>query len=183
MKYARIDNGAVVEIVDLDGDPADFFHPTLQFMPAPEGCAAGWKVEGGVLVPPAADLDRLRADKRSAIDAVYAAAVARGLPFGEDDAIQIDPESRQNLAARATRAGFVLSNTPGFTWPEGGMPYRTKSNRWPTFSPAEMVGLSLQVDDLFTAIRVRYAALKGALLAAVTAPEIAAIDETADWPK
>lgn len=182
MNYARIENGQAVEIVDIDGDPADFFHPSLQFLPAPEGCAADWRVEGGILVPPPVDLDRLRAAKRSAIEGAYAAAISRGLPFGQGDTIQIDAESRQNIAARATRAGFVLSATPGFTWPEGGMPYRTKNNVWPTFAPAEMVALSLQVDDLFTAIRVRYAGLKGALLAAGTAPAIAAIDAAAGWP-
>ena len=185
MKYARIENGEVAEIVDVEAgrQPSDFFHASLVFVEAPPGCAAGWRVQGGNLVAPPVDLARLARDKRAAIEAAYLAALARGCPFGEGDAIQIDAESRGNLAARATRAGFVLQGTAGFTWPEGGMPFRTKANLWPVFAPAAMVALSLQVDDLFTAIRVRYAALKDQLAAAATEAAFAALDDPeTGWP-
>ncbi|MBX9942939.1 MAG: hypothetical protein K2Y40_02560 [Reyranella sp.] len=182
MKYARIEQGKVIELVEIEGDPAEQFHESLTFVAAPQGCAVGWLMQGGVPVAPPIDVEPLRAAKRAAIDRAYHAAIERGLPFGDGDAIQIDAESRQNLAARATRAGFVIQNTAGFTWPPGGMAYRTRNNLWPVFTPAEMVALSQQVDDLFTAIRIRYAALKGDCKNAGSAEVIAGINETTGWP-
>ena len=52
MLYARIDGAHVAEIVDVDGDPAEHFHESLIFMPAPEGCQPGWTLAGGVLEAP-----------------------------------------------------------------------------------------------------------------------------------
>lgn len=185
MKYARIEDGVVVELVELDVAPAERYHESLAatFRPAAVGCQEGWRVQGDEVVAPPVDIAGLRATKRAAIEAAYLAAVARGCPFGEGDAVQIDAESRGNLGARATRAGFVLQGTEGFTWPVGGMPYRTKANVWVTFAPAEMVALAQQADDLFTAIRIRYAVLKE-LLAAAGDDEaaIAAINPAAGWP-
>lgn len=182
MRYARIENDIVVELVEIDGDPAEVFHPSLRFVPASDECAVGWRLVNDVLTPPPPDLDHLRAIKREAIDAAYRASVERGLPWGQGDAIQIDDEYRQNIGALASQAGFVTARVDGFTWPEGGMPYRTKGNVWLRWTTADYIAMSLKVGALFLAIRQRYAALKDALAAAASADAIGAVDPRTGWP-
>lgn len=54
MLYGRIQDGVVVEVVDLPVgvDPADRYHPSLDFRPLPEGGGAGWVVDGAAIVAP-----------------------------------------------------------------------------------------------------------------------------------
>ena len=101
--------------------------------------------------------------------------------------IQIDAESRTNIASLATTAGLFLLGAPGIDWPSDGQPYRTMANEWLMLTPAEIDhGLIADLDMLtaadFTAIRVRYAGLKDALAAAADAAAIAAIDPNTGWP-
>ena len=65
MLYARIQDSRVAELVDVDGDPAEHFHESLIFMPAPEGCQPGWILADGVLAAPPIDLEALRATQAS----------------------------------------------------------------------------------------------------------------------
>lgn len=51
-KYARIENGRVVETLETDGDITQMFHRDLDWRPAPAGCAEGWLVFNGAIVPP-----------------------------------------------------------------------------------------------------------------------------------
>lgn len=56
MKFARIENGVAVEIVDLADEAtlAERYHPDLAatFRSAPDYVAHGWVVEGDSLAPP-----------------------------------------------------------------------------------------------------------------------------------
>lgn len=130
----------------------------------------------------AAELQMLEAAaaRRLAVDAAYMARVAAGVVH-EGHAYQIDPESRGNIASRATRAGLFLGGIEGVTWPEDGMPFRTKANVWLTFTPQAFLTLAQAVDDAFTAMRVRYAALKTDVAAATTVEQLAAIEVDAGW--
>jgi hypothetical protein len=181
MQYARIEDGRVAELVELEGDPAEHFHPSLVFVPAPAGCAVGWRLAADVLSAPPPDLAALRAAKLAAIDAAYGARVAAGLTYG-GHAWQIDDESRGNIAGLAARAGFKLLGVAGVTWPDAGQPYRALDNAWVDFAPADFLTFAQAVADLYTAIRVRYAGLKDALVAAADQAAIAAVDETVGWP-
>jgi hypothetical protein len=182
MRFARIQDGVVAELVDIeDGGPEGRFHPSIEFKVAPPGCEVGWRLADDVLAAPAPDLDALRAAKRAAIDAAYEARVAAGLDHA-GHAWQIDEQSRANIAGLAARAGFKLLGLPGITWPDDGQPYRAIDNTWAAFSPADFLALAQAVADLYTAIRVRYAALKDTAAAAADAPAIAAIDPATGWP-
>lgn len=50
MKWARIENGAVAEITDID--PAGRFHPTLVWVRCPAEIVAGWSYDGKAFVAP-----------------------------------------------------------------------------------------------------------------------------------
>jgi hypothetical protein len=181
MLYARIEGARVAELVDVDGDPAEHFHASLIFMPAPEGCLPGWILADGALAAPPVDLEALRTAKAAAIDAAYHARVAAGLAYASK-VIQIDDESRSNISAIALRAALKAIGTPGITWPDEGYPWRTLENDWLPLSAAEFLDMAQQAADLYTAIRVRYAGLKDALAAAAEAAAIAAVAANIGWP-
>lgn len=56
--FARIENGVVCEVFDLDAHFPEragiegLFHPSIEWRPAPVGCAEGWVVLNGEIVPP-----------------------------------------------------------------------------------------------------------------------------------
>jgi len=180
MRYARLQDDKVVELMELDRDPVGLYHPSLAFRAAPEGCAEGWILSGDALIAPPVDLEALRATKRVAIDAAFMARVAAGASH-DGHVYQIDSESRGNIASRATRAGLFLSGVGGVTWPEDGMPFRTKANIWLTFTPEAFLSLAQKVDDDFTLMRIRYAELKDACATADVAG-LTTLDPSADWP-
>lgn len=48
--WARIENGTVAEITDLD--PAGRFHPSLQWLACPADATVGWVMADGTLIAP-----------------------------------------------------------------------------------------------------------------------------------
>ena len=54
--YARITNGKIVEIITIDGSPADFFHPeivsTIHEIPTGSPAVVGYTFDGSVFLPP-----------------------------------------------------------------------------------------------------------------------------------
>ena len=181
MLYARIERAGVAELVDVDGDPADHFHESLTFMPAPIGCQPGWILIDGVLAAPPIDLEALRSVKAATIAVAYRTRVDGGLSYG-GKVIQIDDVSRANISAIALRAALKSIGTPGITWPEEGYPWRTLQNEWLLLTAAQFLDMAQQAADLYTAIRVRYGGLKDALAAAADAATIAAVDPNTGWP-
>jgi hypothetical protein len=181
MQYARIEDGRVAELVELAGDPAEHFHPSLVFVPAPEGCAVGWQLANDVLAAPPVDLAALRADRHMAVDLAFRSRVDAGLAFA-GKVYQIDDESRSNIQGIALRAGLKALAVPGITWPEDGYPWRTLDNTWTPLSVADFLAMAQAAADLYTTIRVRYADLKDAVAAATDQATIAAIDPSAGWP-
>lgn len=82
MKYARIANDIVAEVVELPDDMVvdDLFHPDIAktMFEAPADVDQGWSYIDGEFAPPAIegfDLDKLKSDLAAAVDA--AAEVAR----------------------------------------------------------------------------------------------------------
>lgn len=51
MKYARIENGLVAEIIHTD--PAGLFHPSRVWVECPDNVAEGWSYDGEGFAPPA----------------------------------------------------------------------------------------------------------------------------------
>lgn len=185
MKYARLEESKVVEVVELDVAPAERYHPTLAetFRPAPFGCAEGWLLQGDELVAPSVDIAAVRATMRAAIETAYLASVARGAAYGEGDAIQVDDPYRINISGLASNAGFLLAGVPGFTWPEGGQFLRTLGNVNLYLTPQELLPIAMAVKECWSDIRERYAALKDELEAAGDDLEaIAAVSPATGWP-
>ena len=52
MKYARIENDLVAELLETDGDIAEMFHPSLIWVPAAVGVAIGYSYREGAFTPP-----------------------------------------------------------------------------------------------------------------------------------
>ena len=120
--------------------------------------------------------------KRNAIDAAYVAAVARGWPYGQGDAIQIGEAHRINISGLGANAGFFLASVPGFTWPAGGQFLRTSKDVNLYLTPQQFVVIAMGVRECWSNIRERYAALKDACAAAQNLADLAAIDPVAGWP-
>ena len=51
-KYARIENGEVLEIIFTDGDIKKMFHPSILIVEAPEEVVFGWLYQDGKFSPP-----------------------------------------------------------------------------------------------------------------------------------
>lgn len=179
MLYARIKDDKVAELAEIDGLIEGRFHPSLVFMPAPPGCAEGWLLAGGVLLPPPPDLDALRAAKRRAIEIAWVAAVDAGMPWA-GKVLQIDDASRQNIGNMALLAGLVVQGVEGMEWP-ADMAWRMADNSWLPLSAGEMLTMASAVVDRYRALRLNVAALKDALAAAVTVEAIAAVDPSTGW--
>jgi hypothetical protein len=178
--YARIAAGVVAELADIPGDPADFFHPDLVWVPAPAGCDVGWVQNGGQLQAPPADMAVLKLDKVQAIEAAAMARVDAGATWS-GHIVQIDEASRQNISAVAVRAGFVALHVPGMTW-AADFAWRMSDNSWVPITAAQFLDLGQAAADLYTAIVVRRANLKDSVTAAADVAALNAIDPSAGWP-
>lgn len=52
MRYGRLLNDVVVEVIDTDADIATMFHPALQWVPIGDEVQVGWVLVDGVLSAP-----------------------------------------------------------------------------------------------------------------------------------
>lgn len=71
-KYARIENGLVVELLETDGNIAELFHPDIVWedVTGISGIAEGWrKTDAGFVRPPAVPLIEIKARMWDAIKA------------------------------------------------------------------------------------------------------------------
>ncbi|MBB3947202.1 hypothetical protein GGQ73_003168 [Rhizobium skierniewicense] len=85
MLYARIQDGAVVEVIELPDNVtlADAFHPDIAvlFLQCPDDVSVDWLFKDGEWFPPhedAIDLDQLKADRVAALTRDCAAAIVGG---------------------------------------------------------------------------------------------------------
>lgn len=93
MRYARIANGLVAELVELPDElePADAFHPDLTFVPCGADPQPGWSYDGAAFAPPssvapAADLKAYAAARRWAKES--GGIVLNGAEIATDDTAQ-----------------------------------------------------------------------------------------------
>lgn len=105
--WARIENGTVAEITDID--PANRFHPSIPWVACPLETGIGWSYDGETFAPPPPEpLEDLAARQRAAIATALADALAAGLPYtmpdGSEDTVQMLAEDRQNLLGLAIEA-------------------------------------------------------------------------------
>lgn len=125
-------------------------------------------------------IGKAKREKAGAIAAAYAVAIARGCKH-RGKVIQLDPESRGNIGALAAVA--ALAEQGKAEWPAmlESKGWRALDNTHLPVTAAEMLTLSLAAMAQFVAIRFHASALKDALAAARTAPDVEAIDASIGW--
>lgn len=185
-KYARVDNGTVVEIIFTDEAIADLYHPDIAatFLAATQSVEIGWKLSGTEFkAPPPIGLDVLKTGKVAMVNNLLLTRLAAGysLPGGLHITISDDVERR--MTSMGTTAGFAVLGITA--WPED---YRrgwiTEENiRYPLPEPADGVALATAV-GAYTAALIQHARdLKDAALTAQDSVALDAIDIEASWPQ
>lgn len=119
------------------------------------------------------DIARAKADRLGEIEAAYQAQLDAGVVYG-GHAYQIDDASQQKINAVATRAGFVVSGMAGATWPDGFI-FIAADNTLVPFTAAQFIPMALAAADRVTSLIMTRLALKGAVAAAVTMDDLAAV--------
>ncbi len=139
--WARIENGTVAEITDLD--PAGRFHPTIQWIACGSDTRSGWQYDGEQCKPPPPEpLAGLAARKRREIDAARNEAFAAGLPYeiaGEPDVVQTRPQDQINLLGLSAKAQRLIAAGDS----EAALTFRGLSNVNHELSAEEMDSLTL----------------------------------------
>ncbi len=167
--------------MDLIRGAIETLRPGVDFADT-NGTLVGIRWDTPDVTPPSqaeVDAEVARIPKLAAIDTAFAAAIDAGLAFG-GKVIQIDDSGRANIAAAATRAGFVLLAVPGMTWPAGFV-WRCADNSALSLDAASMLAMGQAAGDRFTFLVLHRGALRDALAAAATAEQVDAIAVTADW--
>lgn len=185
-KYARVDNGTVVEIVFADEPIADLYHPDIAatFIEARDPVDIGWKYSGTEFTePPPIGLGVLKAGKVAQVNNLLLARLATGYVLPGGFHIAISDEVERRLTSMGTTAGFAVLGIT--SWPED---YRrgwiTEENiRYALPEPADGLALATAV-GAYTAALIQHARdLKDAALTAQDAAALDAIDIEAGWPQ
>lgn len=129
---------------------------------------AGWPVA----VDPPQTLATLRAARKAAAQAAFAARIALGMPWG-DATVQIDDASQGRISVAVMMAQYGLPD--GFTW-------RMADNSAVPLDAAELVTMARAAGAYVTALRMRYWQIVDAIAAAADAGAVAAVDVDAGWP-
>lgn len=179
-KYARILNGRVAEILQLDADPAALFHADLvaTMRPATPDVEEGWSWDGTKFSPaPAPALEDLRAAKIATIIAATDADLARGAPVEGGLRVALDDGSRADLTALASTATAVVISNGAIAWPDSyARGWITMENvRVPLATASEALAFAAAVGGYYSAIVQHRRDLKDAALAATSAEELDAI--------
>ncbi|AXY41080.1 DUF4376 domain-containing protein [Halomonas sp. JS92-SW72] len=108
--WARINNGTVAEITDID--PVGRFHASIQWVACSTDTRPGWHYDGEQCLPPPPEPpEDLAARKRAEIDQARDAAFAAGLPYeivGEPDVVQTRPQDQINLLGLSAKAQRLI---------------------------------------------------------------------------
>lgn len=183
-RYARVADGAVVEIIDTDLLIEDLFHADIAatFHPATGSVEIGYRYANGVFTAPVVSIDDLRAAKLAAISTRATELLDAGAPVDGGLHIALDDASRADLTAMAATATIAAAGT--VPWPASYSRgwIALENQRIPLPEPTDGLMLAAAVGGYYAAIVQHRRDLKDAALAAETAADIAAIDLAAGWP-
>ncbi|MBR9880786.1 MAG: DUF4376 domain-containing protein [Gammaproteobacteria bacterium] len=176
--WARIDNGAVAELTDID--PAGRFHLSLQWEMADATVQIGDLYDGQAYSRPVEPIEELATRQRAKIDAALAAALAAGMPYtmpdGTDDVVQTRPEDEPNLLGLAIEARDLRD--AGVT--DAGQVLRAQSNKLYAMTPPQMIAVT-DAAKAFKKQQLAHSwARKDEIKAALEASDRAAL-EAIDW--
>lgn len=179
MRYARVANGIVVEVMDVpdDGPPiGDLYHPDFAAncrVVSNGSVAEGWGWDGETFTAPAGrSLATVQAARKAAAQAAFAARIALGMPWG-DAAVQIDDASQGRISAAVLMAQYGLPD--GFTW-------RMADNSAVPMDAVALVAMARAAGAYVTALRMRYWQIVDAIAAAADAEAVAAVEVDTGWP-
>jgi hypothetical protein len=115
----------------------------------------------------------------AAIDGAATAATVAGFSWN-GATYQIDPLSRQNIAAWGSIALGVAANVPGLTWPPGFVWVAADNTSIP-YTAADFLVFAQAAANRVTALVLNARGLKDAVTAATTAQALAAVDPSKGW--
>ncbi|MGJ7459471.1 DUF4376 domain-containing protein [Halomonas sp. RA08-2] len=163
--WARIENGTVTEITDID--PTGRFHPSIQWVACSTDTRPGWHYDGEQCLPPPPELlEDLAVRKRAEIDQVRDTAFAAGLPYeiaGEPDVVQTRPQDQINLLGLSAKAQRLIAAGDS----EATLTFRGLSNVNRELTAEEMDALALAALAHIESIYQRSWMLKDAITTAV----------------
>ncbi|ABS15012.1 hypothetical protein I6H96_06590 [Brucella anthropi] len=108
MRFARIDNSTVVEIIDLgDRTPSDCFHADFadQFVAVGADVEVGWHIEGGEFSPPVmpqTNLVQLKSWLKNEVDAAAETERLKYITPGDGQAMTYQQKVTEAQALKAT---------------------------------------------------------------------------------
>lgn len=140
--WARIENGAVAELTDID--PAGRFHPSLQWEMADATVQVGDLYDGQTYSRTVEPLEDFATRQRREIETALSAELAAGLPYtmpdGTADVVQMQAEDRQNLMGLAIEArDLVAAGETGAV-----QAFRAMSNTIYPMTPSEVIAMTDQ---------------------------------------
>jgi len=139
--WARIENGTVAEITDID--PEGRFHPSIPWEACPAETEIGWSYDGQAFSPPPPEpLEDLADEKRREMDSARDQAFAAGLEYdiaGEPDVVQTRPQDQINLLGLSSQAQRLIAAGDTTTL----MPFRGLSNETHMLTAEQMDTLAL----------------------------------------
>ncbi|MGH6879269.1 hypothetical protein [Hypericibacter sp.] len=143
---------------------------------APERAGDRWDGAGW-----APDLAQLKAVKRAAAVALFAAKQEAGAPYG-GKVVQLREEDLTRINGAALKATLALNPASGVAWAPDFAWRMADNSMLPLATPVAMIGLAAAAAAAYEDLRKRLWAIKDAIEAADTAEKVAAIDETKGWP-
>ncbi|QTP60932.1 DUF4376 domain-containing protein [Billgrantia antri] len=135
--WARIHNGAVAELTDID--PKGRFHPSIKWESADASVSIGYFFDGNVYNKPEVPLADLVVEKLTELEQALSSALDIGMPYimtdGTEEVVQTRPEDEPNLLGLAIEARDLRD--AGET--SAVQQLRVKSNKVYELTPLEMI--------------------------------------------
>lgn len=184
MKFARVDNGIVVELGEFEAAPK--MHPSLQWIaldPQPNGAqvAIGWTWANNAFAAPVPTLDQARAEKVAAIGAAYEARIAAGYTWN-GKLFEIDNDSRANINGAGSMASALVASGAAAQWP-ADFGWVAADNTIVPMTAAQVIAFGLAVGFYYSGVVLRERILGNAVAAAADLAAVAAIDIATGWPE
>ncbi|CAA0086845.1 Uncharacterised protein [Starkeya nomas] len=186
MRYARLQDNAVAEIIDLPAGLAiaDAFHPDVAstMIEAPDpAVTVGWLWDGEALSPPTTDHAEHQRAMIAAVDARRDGILAGGYPTAGLH-ISLSNASRADMTAMAATALAAIGGA--IPWPDSyALGWIAMENeRLALATPVEGLTLAGLVGDYYARTVQHARTLKDAVLAAPDEAALDAIDISAGWP-
>jgi|GEM_PF-6808547 len=185
MKWARIENNIVKEIVDID--PIGRFHPDLVWVACGEEVIENYTYDAvsQTFSAPVVSLEVKKADKCKKVDEFKTDKLDAGKTYNGNP-YQCCKDSQFEIMARFNYA--VQSKADAVTFPWSGQPehfdkWRDSNNVTQTFAtPDDYIAFAKAINSHCNLIALKAMALKDSINACTSIAQVDAIDINTGWP-